>query len=81
MIDDDETERETRVRGYLDQGYLISEIARKEGVSRQSMWEWCARRRLLPDEQQARYSRTLAEKEQRKRKRLKADREARRVAD
>ena len=61
--------REVRVHTMLANGLLVAEVARAEKMTRQSMWEYCARRGWLPDEDKSGFSETIAEKDRRARSR------------
>ena len=48
-------EREQRVRRMLGDDKNLSEIAAIIGISRQALWQFAARRGLLPGDEQGRY--------------------------
>lgn len=66
--------REARVRQMLDQCMSLSRIAVELGVTRQAVWEFCGRRGWLPGEDQAQFSKILAQKDQRRREKRAASR-------
>jgi len=72
------TPREVKVLSMLNRGMLVSEIARalNPPVSRQAMWEFCARRGWLADEDSLRYSQSLLEKDRRRQERRREHGEA-----
>jgi hypothetical protein len=86
LTPEEQDAREAKVRDLLAQGFLVAEIARQINMTRQSLWEFCARRKILPKEAQVGYSHNVADKDRRKaakdrRKRADARAERARVAE